>query len=139
MSYHVNGSSALRRYKHEEQRFNNQKEKVLVKHTIKTREKMLYLLIVLSCVAIACAIIARYSQIAEYNFQVQTMKHQIESMSEENNYLRLQIAEKSSPERILSAAQKMGMIRSEENIIATYGKSKSSTSQAKIASIDNEG
>ncbi len=121
MGYKVVGSTALQRGYLEENNRYGRKEKTIIKHAIPVKEKLLYLFIVISCVAISCVIIGRYSDIAESNYRVQTLKHEMKVMQEDNNYLRLQVAEKSSPERILSAAQKMGMVRNEDNIIASYG------------------
>ncbi|TCS84421.1 cell division protein FtsL [Tepidibacillus fermentans] len=88
------------------------------KSTMPIREKLFYLVMVLLVVVVASVIISNYAQIVEYNYLIQKQEQAIKAIQLENESLQLKIANLSSPERILSIAQKkLGMKLNEEQIV----------------------
>ncbi|CCQ98185.1 exported hypothetical protein [[Clostridium] ultunense Esp] len=80
------------------------------------KEKLAYLLLLAAMVVVAGFILSRYAMIAEENYQIEKMKREIADIEKESEVLRIQVAELSSPERILKIANEMGLTRRDGNV-----------------------
>jgi len=87
------------------------------KEGIQVKEKLIYLVSTIIFVVIGSLIIANYTAIAEYNYQIQQTNKNIKRIEEEKNKLQLKIAELSSPRRIIDFAQnQLGMQMDETRV-----------------------
>lgn len=88
------------------------------KKTMPATEKVFYIFSVFFVVAIASIVISGYAQIAEYNYSIQKLEKSIYNINQENESLQTEIAELSSPERVLYMAQNdLGMTLDESQVI----------------------
>lgn len=92
------------------------KRKVTIHYALPLKEKLAYLLLLGAVVIVAGLILSRYALIAEENYQIEKIKQEITDVQKENELLRLQIAESSSPERILKIAKEMGLTKQDGNV-----------------------
>lgn len=92
------------------------KRKVTIHYALPLKEKLAYLLLLGAVVIVAGLILSRYALIAEENYQIEKIKQEITDIQKENELLRLQIAESSSPERILKIAKEMGLTKQDGNV-----------------------
>lgn len=92
------------------------KKKVTIHYAIPLKEKMAYLLLLGAMVVVAGFILSRYALIAEENYQIEKIKREIADIKKENEVIRLQVAENSSPERILQIAKELGLSKWEGNV-----------------------
>ncbi len=86
------------------------KRTVVVKSSIPTGEKLLYLLLISIVVACVGFVGVRYIEISQYNYQIQELRKQIGDMEEKNASLQLKIEQMSNRDRIYAEAEKMGMV-----------------------------
>ncbi|SFK90734.1 cell division protein FtsL [Paenibacillus sp. 1_12] len=95
-----------------------QKEKVTVKETkrvvyrnrsLPVQEKLLYLFTVLVCVSVASLIIWRYAQIYEMNTKILKFETDIQMLQAENSVLKHKVEALSSPDRLRTEANKVGL------------------------------
>jgi cell division protein FtsL len=108
MSYYYRGNLAVEL----DQSRSPQKTKrtVTIKPSIPTGEKLLYLFLI-SLVVVGVGFVGvRYSQISQYNYEIQSIKKEIRLNQEKNAALQLQIEQMSNRDRIISEAEKMGMV-----------------------------
>jgi cell division protein FtsL len=108
MSYYYRGNLAVEL----EQSRSPQKTKrtVTIKPSIPTGEKLLYLFFIVLVVVGVSFVGVRYSQISQYNYEIQSLKKEIRLNQEKNAVLQLQIEQMSNRDRIISEAEKMGMV-----------------------------
>lgn len=92
------------------------KRKVTIHYALPLKEKLAYLLLLGAVVIMAGLILSRYALIAEENYQIEKIKQEITDVQKENELLRLQIAQSSSPERILKIAKEMGLTKQDGNV-----------------------
>lgn len=92
------------------------KKKVTIHYALPLKEKLAYLLLLGAMVIVAGLILSRYALIAEENYQIEKIKQEITDIQKENELLRLQIAESSSPDRILKIAKEMGLTKQDGNV-----------------------
>lgn len=78
-------------------------------HGLTTGEKLLYLLSVVVCVALASFILSKYAELTVLNFSIQQMDRQIQELQETNQQLEIQKKQLSSDERIREYAVQKGM------------------------------
>jgi cell division protein FtsL len=77
-----------------------------------TLEKITYLLSVILVVAVLGYILSLKASVAQINYEVQVLEKAKADIEEQNAELRLQVAELSSPERILDiAVNQLGLVR----------------------------
>lgn len=114
MSIYTNGNLAV---KYEEGKLPNKKIKTK-NNFISGREKMFYMFLLLFTIIIASTVISGYASITQSNYELQEVKQAINTVKQENEDLEMQIAELSSPERIINYAQEeLGMSLEEDQII----------------------
>jgi len=94
-----------------------QKKTIVIRPSLPTGEKLLYLFMILLVVAGAGFVGLRYSQISEYNYQIEKTKQEMAALQEENAELMLRIEQMSSRERIEQQAKEMGMVPAETVLI----------------------
>ncbi|WP_126425995.1 cell division protein FtsL [Brevibacillus marinus] len=94
-----------------------QKKTIVIRPSLPTGEKLLYLFMILLVVAGAGFVGLRYSQISEYNYQIEKTKQEMAALQEENTELMLRIEQMSSRERIEQQAKEMGMVPAETVLI----------------------
>jgi len=108
MSYYYRGNLAVELEK--TRSIHKTKKTIKVKLSIPTGEKLLYLLLITVLVAGAGFVGVRYSQISQYNYEIQSLRKEIRVNQEKNAALQMQIDQMSNRDRILSEAEKMGMV-----------------------------
>ena len=94
-----------------------QKKTIVIRPSLPTGEKLLYLFMILLVVAGTGFVGLRYSQISEYNYQIEKTKQEMAALQEENAELMLRIEQMSSRERIEQQAKEMGMVPAETVLI----------------------
>ncbi|GAA0364577.1 cell division protein FtsL [Bacillus horti] len=82
-----------------------QSKKPLAKKNILAGEKILYILGVILIVGALFILLGGNASIAQMNYETQFLEREIVTLSERNDELRVEIAELSSPERILTIAR----------------------------------
>jgi len=93
-----------------------QKKKVVYRYGISGKEKLAFFIGIILIVSISIMVLARYSEVSKYNYQIVEIQKQIKTTQEENNQLKLKIDELSSPERIQSIANEMGLAQHEGSV-----------------------
>lgn len=83
-------------------------KRVLRKHTIPAREKLLYLFTIVLCVAVAGLIIFRYTQIYEVNTKIQHIENEITRLEAENRSLMLSVRKLQEPSRLNEIGVELG-------------------------------
>ncbi|EST52813.1 cell division protein FtsL [Brevibacillus panacihumi W25] len=111
MSYYYRGNLAME-LEQEQQTSTVKKTKrtIRLKPTIPTREKLLYLFVISITVAGLGFVGVRYSQISQYNYDIQSVKKENRLMTEQNAALKLQIEQMSNRDRIQAEAERQGML-----------------------------
>lgn len=117
MSYYYRGNLAME-IEHEQKKRTVTKTKrtVRMKPTIPTGEKLLYLFFISLTVAGLGFVGVRYSQISQYNYEIQSVKKENRLLSEQNSALHLQIEQMSNRDRIQSEAERQGMVFNPEAV-----------------------
>ncbi|RJG26086.1 cell division protein FtsL [Paenibacillus thiaminolyticus] len=83
---------------------------VVRKNTLPTREKLLYLLTILLCTAVALVLIGRYAQIYDMNRQIQNLKRETVSLQDQTSVLRVEVEKLSDWKRVEEIARKNGLV-----------------------------
>jgi cell division protein FtsL len=78
-------------------------------HGLTTGEKLLYLLSVVVCVALASVILSKYAELTALNLSAQQLDHRIQELQETNQQLEIQQKQLSSGERTREYAERKGM------------------------------
>ncbi|WNC12829.1 cell division protein FtsL [Brevibacillus brevis] len=109
MSYYYRGNLAVE-VEQQSRTVTKTKRTIRIKPTIPTGEKLLYLLFI-SITVIGLGLVGmRYSQISQYNYDIQSTKKENRLMAEKNSAVKLQIEQMSSRDRIQSEAERQGMV-----------------------------
>lgn len=83
-----------------------------------SREKLLYLVVVIIVVALSVVVITGYAVIAESNYQLQKLSKSLEVLAQENTGLEIEINKLRAPERIMGIAQQeLGMTLDNDRVI----------------------
>ena len=80
-------------------------------------EKLFYLTCLALCIGMSAYLITQYAALAAVNYQVQDLRKQIEQDKEQILQLQMDLAKQSTPEKITSKAQQMGMSFDEDRLI----------------------
>lgn len=109
MSYYYRGNLAVELEQQSRSVKKTTKRTIRIKPTIPTGEKLLYLLFI-SLTVIGLGLVGvRYSQISQYNYDIQSIKKENRVVTEKNTSLKLQIEQLSNGNRILQEAERQGM------------------------------
>ncbi|WP_312114034.1 cell division protein FtsL [Brevibacillus reuszeri] len=109
MSYYYRGNLAVELEQQSRSVTKTTKRTIRIKPTIPTGEKLLYLLFI-SLTVIALGLVGvGYSQISQYNYEIQSTKKDNRIVAEKNTALQLQIEQLSNGNRILQEAERQGM------------------------------
>ncbi|WP_103107683.1 cell division protein FtsL [Brevibacillus reuszeri] len=123
MSYYYRGNLAVELEKQPRSVTKTTKRTIRIKPTIPTGEKLLYLLFI-SLTVIGLGLVGvRYSQISQYNYDIQSTKKENRIVTEKNTALQLQIEQLSNGNRILQEAERQGMTYN-ANAVHTIGQAK---------------
>lgn len=115
MSYYYRGNLAVELEK-KTRTVTKTKRTVRMRPTIPTGEKLLYLLFI-SLTVIGLGLVGvRYSQISQYNYDIQSMKKENRLLTEKNAAMKLQNKEMSNRDRIQSEAERQGMVFNPEAV-----------------------
>lgn len=111
MSYYYRGNLAMELEQEQQTRtVTKTKRTIRMKPTIPTGEKLLYLLFISLTVAGLGFVGVRYSQISQYNYDIQSVKKENRLLTEQNAALHLQIEQMSNRDRIQGEAERQGMV-----------------------------
>jgi cell division protein FtsL len=108
LSYYYRGNLAVELEK--SRSIKKTQKTVKIKPSIPPGEKLLYLLFISILVVGAGFVGVRYSQISQYNYEIQSLRKEIRVNQEKNAALQMQIEQMSNRDRIVSEAEKMGMV-----------------------------
>ncbi|GIO06535.1 hypothetical protein J31TS6_25630 [Brevibacillus reuszeri] len=123
MSYYYRGNLAVELEQQPRSVTKTTKRTIRIKPTIPTGEKLLYLLFI-SLTVIGLGLVGvRYSQISQYNYDIQSTKKENRIVTEKNTALQLQIEQLSNGNRILQEAERQGMTYN-ANAVHTIGQAK---------------
>ncbi|MDA8354409.1 MAG: cell division protein FtsL [Firmicutes bacterium] len=78
-------------------------------------EKLLYLVSVIICAALATAVLSLYAKAAEINMKVQQVEQKTAELQETNQALKQQKKQLKSGDRIRQFAENQGMVLAEKN------------------------
>jgi cell division protein FtsL len=132
MSYYYRGNLAVELEK-KSRTVTKTNRTIRIKPTIPTGEKLLYLLFI-SLTVIGLGLVGvRYSQISQYNYDIQSTKKENRLLAEKNAAVKLQIEQMSNRDRIQSEAERQGMVFNPE-AVHVLGQSKSG-GQVKASSL----
>lgn len=93
------------------------KRKEVKRKAIPSSEKLLYLFSILIIVVVSGILLSRVAEGYEMSYKIQEIQSQMESLSEENSTLQLEIDKLQAPERIMDIAKnQLGMVQSESQI-----------------------
>lgn len=116
MAYYYRGNLAVEVDKQGSPRV-KQKKTIVIRPTLPTGEKLLYLFMILLLVAGTGFVGLRYIQISEYNYLIEKTKSEMAALQEENADLLLRIEQMSSREQIERKAGELGMVPAEVVLI----------------------
>jgi cell division protein FtsL len=117
MSYYYRGNLAMELEQEKQSRtVTKTKRTIRMKPTIPTGEKLLYLLCIVLTVVGLGFVGARYSQISQYNYDIQSVKKENRLLTEQNAALHLQIEQMSNRDRIQGEAERQGMVFNPEAV-----------------------
>lgn len=103
-------------------------------------EKILYLLGIMVAVTVLCMLLMNHASLAQINYEVQFLERELVTIQDRNDELRTEVAELSSPDRILSIARDGGLHENESLVKVLSSpalKTASSTEQAASSSAEN--
>ncbi|GED70618.1 hypothetical protein BRE01_43200 [Brevibacillus reuszeri] len=109
MSYYYRGNLAVELEQQSRSVTKTTKRTIRIKPTIPTGEKLLYLLFISLTVVALGLVGVGYSQISQYNYEIQSTKKDNRIVTEKNTALQLQIEQLSNGNRILQEAERQGM------------------------------
>jgi len=120
MSAYIHGNLALNDRRETdadaERRRQPAKQKVLLKKTLPTGEKLLYLFTLIVCFAVMGLMSYRYAAIYETNSQLVKMESEIKALEEEGQRLKNEAAKLNDPERLLREAIQLGLLPPDEAV-----------------------
>ena len=93
-----------------------QKKKIVVRYGISGKEKLSFFIAIIFLVFVSLLILSRYSEVSKLNYQIVGMQNDIKNLHDQSNQLKLQIDSLSTPERIRSVAQEMGLTGNEGTV-----------------------
>jgi cell division protein FtsL len=93
-----------------------QKKRTVIRPGISGGEKLMYFFAIILFVCVLSSVIARYTMISSYNYQIIQAKKDIKKMSESNGELKVQIDALSKPNRIREVAQQMGLTKNDDTV-----------------------
>ncbi|MED4752119.1 cell division protein FtsL [Brevibacillus choshinensis] len=123
MSYYYRGNLAVELEK-KSRTVTKTKRTIRIKPTIPTGEKLLYLLFISLTVIGLGMVGVRYSQISQFNYDIQSTKKENRLLAEKNAAVKLQIEQMSNRDRIQSEAERQGMVFNPD-AVHVLGQSKS--------------
>lgn len=126
MSYYYRGNLAVD-WEQQPRSTTKTKRTIRIKPSIPTGEKLLYLLFISLTVVGMGLVGVRYSQISQYNYEMQNIKQENKLMQEKNAALELQIEQMSNSQKILSEAERQGMVYN-PNAVHVLGQPKTDAS-----------
>lgn len=115
MSYYYRGNLAVE-LEQQSRPVTKTKRTMRIKPTIPTGEKLLYLLFI-SLTVIGLGLVGvRYSQISQYNYEIQSTKKENRLTAEKNAAMKLHIEQMSNRDRIQNEAERQGMVFNPEAV-----------------------
>ncbi|CAM3575407.1 cell division protein FtsL [Marinicrinis lubricantis] len=115
MSAYYNGNLALDPKKKPKVKVRETRKVVSKKVSIPMAEKLLYLLVIILCMAVAAAVIWRYAQIYSLNTKIQEVERKIDQLESSNATLQLKAQELLEPSRLMKQAEELGLVYVNEN------------------------
>mgnify|MGYP001234829741 CR=1 FL=1 len=117
MSYYYRGNLAVELEQEKNARSaTTVKRRVRFKQSIPTGEKLLYLFFISLAVAGLGFVGVRYSEISQYNYEIQSAKKENVRLAEQNASLKLHIEQMSNRDRIQKEAERQGMVFNPEAV-----------------------
>ncbi|MGZ9585059.1 cell division protein FtsL [Paenibacillus marinisediminis] len=115
MAY-VRGNLAVqpKRQPQREERYRETAKTVVRKSNLSGREKVLYLMTIIFCVAIAIVLIGRYTEIYNTNRNIQQVMRDTEALKKEAGVLEATKEKKLDWDRIADIAAQNGLVYSED-------------------------
>lgn len=114
MSYYYRGNLAVEL--EQSRSVTKTKRTIRIKPSIPTGEKLLYLLFI-SLVVIGMGLVGvRYSQMSQFNYDIQNAKKENRLAQEKNAALKLHIEQMSNSQKIQSEAERQGMVYNPEAV-----------------------
>ena len=92
------------------------KQKVRIKKTLPTGEKLLYLFTLIGCFAVMGLMSYRYAAIYETNRQLVKIESEIRMLEEESVRLKNEAAKLNDPERLIREAIQLGLLPADEAV-----------------------
>lgn len=93
-------------------------KKVIRKHSIPAREKLLYLFVISICVVIAGMVIFQYAQAYEINTKIQQLESEITKIEMENRNLQLTARKLQEPKRFFELSEALGFTAATERKVS---------------------
>lgn len=123
----MHGTSALKRNRQEQVRYREKQTIVYRAKSIPMKEKLIYLLMIFLCVAIAGTILWRYAQIYQMNNNIYKLETSIRQFETDNISLKQQIDKMNDLSIIKQGAEKNGLVPANpEQVIRVTGTGSSS-------------
>lgn len=117
MASYMHGSLAVEERAHPEPRRQTRKRKVIRKKTMPVGEKLIYLVTIAACVAVAGCILWRYAMIYDTNMQIQHVQQEIKTYQAHNVDLQQKVRKLEDPKRLKDEAAKLGLVPAESQQI----------------------
>lgn len=122
MAEYMHGSSALKQNRQEQVRYKEKQTIVYRAKSIPMKEKLIYLMMIVLCVAIAGTILWRYAQIYKMNNQIYQLETSIRQFETENTSLKQQIDKMNDLSLIKQGAEQNGLVpASPDQVIRVTG------------------
>lgn|SRR5690625_3718596 len=102
------GSTAVRQEEQQQVQYVEKTKVVKSKATISAKEKLLYLFMIVLCVAISSVIVYKYAQIYEMNTNIQRAERQLTEVERQNETLKLEVRKLMEPTRLIEMGKTMG-------------------------------
>lgn len=118
MSRMVHGNLAVQQAPAVEEGVAVKRKTVTRKVSIPAKEKLLYLLVIMFCMAVTGGIIFKYAQIYQINTTIHEVEADIQALHKENQTLRLEIRQLQEPKRLLEEGRNLGFTPSEEDVVS---------------------
>jgi cell division protein FtsL len=87
-----------------------------VRKGVSALEKVSYLVMVMILIVGATLLMSRHVHMTEMNYQIQYLEREHQAIVEQNNTLKLTVAEYSSADRIIAKAGEMGLVSKESTV-----------------------
>ncbi|WP_128895117.1 cell division protein FtsL [Longirhabdus pacifica] len=109
MPAYYDGNLALKK-EEPKVKYRETKTTITRKHGLPIREKLLYLLVVVLCCAIAGSVVWKYNEIYQLNLSMQQMQQEIEQLKKESATLKIETQQMLAPQSMIMLAESKGMI-----------------------------